>query len=101
MNKLLVICPTRERPERCQKMLISGKNTCNQKTTDFIFYCDEDDPKVYNYRTYIFQNWERNKVKAFYGTRKTTTQLYNQAFAMFPDYEFYCLTNDDFIFRTQ
>jgi hypothetical protein len=97
MRRLLAVCPTRGRLKRCEEMICSAKNTSS--IADFVFYIDKDDPQWRNYM-YLLSSYEKPGVNFFIGERKTTTELYNQAFNSFPDYEFYCLTNDDFIFRT-
>lgn len=97
MNKLLVVCPTRGRVKQCERMICSAKNTST--SADFIFYYDDNDPKWREY-LYLFSSWEKPGVRHIMGTRRTTTELINLAFIAHPDYDFYCITNDDFVFQT-
>jgi len=94
MHKLLVVCPTRQRTERCKVMYESAKETA--LVSDFIFCVDEDDPCIGQYISFF----EWNKIDFMISPRKTTTELFNNTFILYPNYEFYCLTNDDFVFRT-
>jgi hypothetical protein len=94
MNKLLVICPTRQRPELCQRMYLTAKATSSQ--ADFFFCVDEDDPTIQQYLDFF----KEKQIDYSIGTRGPTTLLFNIAFAAKRDYEFYCLSNDDFVFRT-
>lgn len=92
MKKILTICPSRERHDRCQKMYDSFKNTSTE--SDLVIYCDADDPQVDKYASSF--NYHLT-----IGERGSLTQTFNKVFNKFPNYKFYHLTNDDFVYRTE
>lgn len=88
---LLVICPTRERPEKFREFLKSFKDTA--KDADLCLVIDHDDPKFNEYcpSSEFIVNYKH----------KNTTQIFNSVFEAFPDYDFYSCSNDDFVYRTK
>lgn len=93
-NKLLAISPTRQRPQQCKRMYESFKETSVQ--SDIIFCADLDDPTLKEYEDCLKDSFTLIHI----WERRTTTELYNQVFKDYPDYEFYCETADDYVFRT-
>ena len=91
-NKILTICPSRGRPEIAKRMYDSFKSTSNNSL--LIFYLDNDDPKLDEYKALL------SPLDYLIQERKTTTQIFNDAFKQNPDYEFYHLTNDDCYYIT-
>jgi len=95
-SPILAICPTRQRPEKCARMLESFEETKANKI-DLIFCIDTDDPCLSQYLD-LFGNEH-----AFYLLeRMTITEIFNKvALELEPSYEVYHTANDDFIYRTQ
>ena len=90
--KLLVICPTRDRPDKVKDMLCSFKETYND--ADIIFLLDQDEPQMKKYKDVL-------KDEAYcIAPRMPVTDYINQVFEMYPRYKFYSVTNDDFLYLT-
>jgi len=85
---LLVICPTRERPEKLARMYDSFVKTKFGRTS-LILCVDVDDATEYDYNCTISVEPHKNN-----------TQIINDIFCKFPDYKYYSVTNDDFIYKT-
>lgn len=92
---LLVICPTKGRPELCQQMLKSFMATKSQDT-HIIFTLEDDDPKWQDYKN-LFGLYN---VNYFECPPKNMTAHINDMFSAFPDYDFYMIANDDITFHT-
>lgn len=93
-KKCLVICPSRERLEKLQKMAESFKAKTSPQSA-LLVCLDDDDPQIEKYKQFLGKNF------AYYiGQRKTTTEIYNYILKVFPDFKYYCLTNDDFVYLT-
>lgn len=92
-KKILVICPSRSRPLLCQRMIASFK--ANSSVSDLCIEIDSDDPYLKEYKDILQGTMYSIK------DRKTTTQRINSIWGECKnDYKFFCVTNDDFIFRT-
>ena len=95
-KKLLVICPTRQRPQKLGKLLETFKAKTSENT-GLLVCLDDDDPNLVEYQkllgyqtAYIIQ------------PRKNITQIFNHVVnELCPDYEFYSPTNDDFEYLTK
>jgi len=96
MKPILAICPTRQRPEKCAKMLKSFNKTKLNKI-DLVFCIDMDDPCLSEYLDLF-----KNKQSFYLLERTTITEIFNKvAFKLEPGYEVYHTANDDFIYKTQ
>jgi len=88
--KLLTICPSRSRPQRLAKMIKSFNETSS--ISDLIICLDTDDPELDNYKqtehSYVIQE------------RMSTQEIINKAFKDNPDYDYYHVTNDDVVYKT-
>lgn len=90
-NRLLVMCPSRGRPDRIKDMLASYDAT-KSIGTSLVIVLDNDDPKVNDYeltgRTVIVQN------------RHDVSKIYNFLVGKYNKHKYYCAINDDMVFRT-
>jgi len=71
MKKILAICPTRERPEKCAKMLESF-NKNKGDNIDLMFSLDLDDPCLADYLD-LFEG----RQEFFLLERMTITEIFN------------------------
>ena len=91
MNKLLVMCKSRGRPDRIKEMLHSFEETITSDTT--LCVClDEDDPRLHEYD--ILGHLKE------VGQRRTITEAYNFLSSRYNCFDYYGEVNDDMIFRT-
>ena len=95
MKKILTICPSRERPERLNDMLESFFKTSTE--SDLIIIVDEDDLELDRYRE-ITRRYLG--VELLVSKLANNTERFNKVFKDNPDYDYYHMTNDDFIYRT-
>jgi len=96
LNKpILAICPTRERIEKCNRMLNSFEEM-RGAFIDIIFCIDEDDPNLKEYEQ-MFQ------YRAAYviSRQMNITQLFNRIVNEMPSYKMFHQTNDDFVYITK
>ena len=94
-NELLVICPTRGRVKQCKRMIESFDDT--SVNSDLIFIIDYDDKHLKEYMDLL------NCTKHSYAIREESSlcETYNSlVLEHFPDYKFYSITCDDFIYNT-
>jgi hypothetical protein len=92
---LLVFCPTRSRTDRVQEMISSFiQNTT--KSTGLLFGIDEDDELLYAYMDIFNKNNLAYTINSF----ENNTQYINAVFTSLPEYKFYSVTNDDFVYMT-
>lgn len=92
---LLVVCPTRNRPGRCRKMLDSFFAT-RSHGTDIALYVDEQDPQIAAYRELAAAE---PRAAFEFGPRLTIVEVFNHAFDR-TDHAHYADCNDDFVYRT-
>jgi hypothetical protein len=91
MNKNLVICCSRSRPSQLNRMLESFYET--SVVSDIIILLDEDDPYIDDYKLII------ESTPHVISKRETTTSRINKSINY--AYEYHCVTNDDFVYKTQ
>jgi tetratricopeptide (TPR) repeat protein len=93
-KECLVICPSRERVKKLTEMVDSFYDTTSPQT-GLLVMLDDDDPNLEEYK-------EMLGLKTAYhiGKKNTLTHLFNEGYKLFPDYRFYCLTNDDFVYKS-
>lgn len=92
--KLLTICPSRDRPELCKRMLDSFDAT---KTLDseILVYVSIDDPQIGKYEELL------NGRLHIFGPRRHLVKVLNYVSTeLYPDVPFYQEVNDDHIYRT-
>lgn len=92
-NRTVVIIPTRSRPENIVELLESFEET--NTTADLWIVCDEDDPKLSEYRaiqvnTFVFNREGKGMAKPL--NRAAKELAYN--------YDFFCFMGDDHRPRT-
>ena len=98
-TKLLSICSTRGKPEKCAEMLKSFDETISEKSTnpdagptgtEIVFYVWEEDPKIEEYKKVL----ERRNV--IYGPKRFMGEVLNYiATEVYPDVPYYQNMNDD------
>lgn len=88
-SELLVICPTRERPKKLARMYESFLKTTNEKTVMILCIDAEDQTEYSNYYCPISIE-----------PHKTNTQIINDIFNKYPNFKYYSVTNDDFVYHT-
>lgn len=100
MNKrLMVICPSRQRPDKLKEMVKSFHKTAKGETWLYI-RLDVDDPTFDKYMEELKFVEEDEKIFTDIGPRKSVTEIINEAFKGNPEEEYYSVTNDDFIYHT-
>lgn len=93
MPPLLTICPSRGRPRELARMLESFFDTSTQ--SELVVCLDEDDPELSEY------DFKDYPVTLIIQPRHNITYLYNNIFQLYPKYEYYSCTNDDFVYKTK
>lgn len=93
-DKILVICPSRNRPNECLRMVESFNKTA--KCSSLSIALDNDDPSLYEYVDLI-----GDKASFTVDIRKTTTEIINNKWQYSAScYKWFSVTNDDFIYHT-
>jgi hypothetical protein len=92
VEKLLVMVPTRGRPQICKRMWDSFLAT-KSHNTEIILYFNDDDPKLEEYLDLFKTNY-------IVGKRLFLAEAYNFLFNKYSDYCWYSPINDDHVFIT-
>lgn len=93
--KLLTICPSRNRPELCRRMIDSFEATKAQPDTEILVYISHDDPQLTKYEELL-----KDKLHIV-GQRRHLVKVLNYiSCEVYPGIEYYQEINDDHIFRT-
>lgn len=93
-TKLLVICPSRSRPEKLAYMLESFDKT-KSEGTEIVIYVSEDDPRLDDYRPILKDRHHQ------IGPRKTIVEVDNYfSCEVYPNIPFYGEINDDHVYCT-
>lgn len=100
MKKLLVVCPSRERPHRIMDMIKSMERTIDPDYTDLVVLLDKDDKTIGQYDN-ILPSWVKYRVYDRTNDETLTTEIINRAFKEFNNYEYYSVTNDDIVYKTK
>ncbi len=95
MKNLLVICPTRGRPKEAKRMFDSIESTAS--ICEIMFLIDSDDKNINEYQNLINERNYHVFSKAEYAT---TTSEINKMFSFLKFYDFYSVSNDDFVYKT-
>ena len=92
-TRLLVICPSRSRPDRISEMIRSFEET-RSPGTELVIYLAEDDPRLDDYKV-------TGDHKILVGRRRTLVEVFNYcSVELFPDVPYYADINDDHIYQT-
>jgi hypothetical protein len=97
--KLLVLCPSRGRPERIMEMLKSYEATVDFDHTRLRILLDKDDKDARKYARNL-PSWAEGVTYDRQYDHTHTTEIINRAFMQENDYEFYSVINDDIEFLT-
>jgi len=93
--RLLTICPSRDRPELCKRMLDSF-NATKSKDTEIIVYVADDDPQLDKYKEIL------NDINHIIGWRRSLVQVLNFISTdRYPGVFYYQEINDDHIYLTK
>lgn len=99
MDKISLILPTRQRPDRMERLWSSVKNTI--KSQDYIelcFYIDEDDELSINK---IKEMCQDKRIKYMIGPRIVLSDTWNKAYENLATGDIIMLCADDIVFRTK
>lgn len=96
-KSLLVIVPTRGRPELCREMVESFHRT-KSPNTKLLLYFNQDDPRLNDYHATFPQAPQDTRLEI--GPRDFIANVYNQYSALFSEYDYYANLNDDHLFIT-
>lgn len=95
-DKVLMICCTKNRPDRIQEMIKSYNQTKGSDNTDIIYCLDKEDKRLAEYTPIL----KGNKIITEHPNYQTP--MFNLiSKKLYPDYNYYGLVNDDHIFRTK
>lgn len=93
-DQILVICPSRNRPQECGRMIESFNKT--SKMSSLSIALDNDDPLLKEYIDVI-----KNTASYTIDIRKTTTEIINSKWQYAAScFKWFSVTNDDFIYHT-
>lgn len=92
--RTLVICPSRGRVEKCERMISSFKK--NRYSAEMIIRVDIDDPCLEKY-----MEFDCPIIGVIPGEQQSITQMINDCILGYEmDYDFFSVVNDDFIYQT-
>lgn len=93
-DKILMICPSRGRPQKAYETIEAFEKTYS-KRSQLIFYIDDDDPTTKDY-----PKPKDPDIMVHIGPRRGISGSINQAVVDYPNYRFYGFIGDDHRFRT-
>jgi hypothetical protein len=104
MNRMLIVCPTYQRPEMCEDMLKSYIKTkatdprAPKGWSDMILGLSANDPCIPEYEAL----GKKYKVQVMTFNTNSTTVIFNEIWKLFKN-DYYCfhMTNDDVIYKTE
>lgn len=103
MNKISLLCPTRERIEKCHTMIQSIVDTAtNPERLDLVFYVDDDDPVREEYRQ-LFRSFGTTKigrVVGMVGEPISVSKSWNKIAALSRG-DVMMMSNDDLEYKTR
>jgi len=100
MKSLLVFLPSRNRPERMYEAVQSFIDTTDGTHSEIRILVDKDDPQLEKYLEIFDKNVFKDRISYVVGEPDSYTNIVNREFKNDNNREFYCLTNDDIIFKT-
>lgn len=92
MKKILTVCPTKNRAEICARMVKSFNKT-TRFDNDLVLALNIDDEQMS-----LYQEIKEHKVAV--KANSTVTKIINDIYEMYPNYDYYHITNDDVIYHT-
>lgn len=92
MKKILIILPSKARPEKVEKFYSTWRQTTDGYS-DIITCLDDDDVTIKQYKKYP-------DIMMSIGKGGSVCGVYNRAFELYPDYKYYYLVADDIRFRS-
>ncbi len=95
MDRVLLTCPTRGRPELLENMLKSFYET-RSENTDILICIDDDDLCLEEYHKMLY-----GKQQYYIQPRQNVAQIHNFLVRENPGYDFYMPINDDITFLTK
>jgi len=96
MKPILAICPTRQRVEKCKRMMDSFTET-QDGNIDLVFVVDNNDPDLDEYIKLFGQQYPY-----YILDQMTITEIFNKvALELEPNYNIYHTANDDFSYQTK
>ncbi len=93
MKEILIILPSRGRPEKIKETITSWKNTTKERS-ELLVCLDRDDPTVNNYRGHTGISYRVRE-------RARVCPTVNNVVRENPSYKYYAFIGDDHIFRTE
>lgn len=104
MKPLLIILPSRGRPDKIKKCLDSYLYTAEGDFSEVSVQLDSDDKNIKEYKT-LLDGYDKNKVTYNISRRPSEkryciTRIINRKFYNDMQRQFYCVINDDMIFET-
>jgi len=95
MKRILTVCPSRGRPDRLAEMAESFYATSSE--SDLLVIIDKTDTEKVSYRKLKdkfpqLELWENSLTN--------NSARFNLAFEVYPNYDYYHITNDDVVYRT-
>ena len=101
MNKISLLCPTRQRIENTNRLITSLATTAyHPERIELLFYIDNDDPVIDDYRKLI-EGWQGHlgRIEAIYGPPISVSKSWNDI-AKIAKGDILKMSNDDLIYRT-
>ena len=95
-KRVLLSCPSRQRPDRLKEMLVSYRET-RSVGTDLVIYIDNDEPNLNEYMNIEMPEGARMEKH----DRTYLAHIHNNIILSNSGYDYYMPVNDDIIFRTQ
>lgn len=92
-NRLLTVCPTRNRPERLKTLIDSFEKTIRGESV-LLILLDKCDIKLGEYVKVVKDH------DVLIQPRQTLTKIINSAFEKYPDFGYYSIVNDDMEYIT-
>ena len=107
MKSLLIILPSRGRPDKIKKCLDSYIATTDGTFSEILVQLDMDDTRIDEYRNLI-RTYDEDRIKFSIRARPSLnknvyclTRIINRAFYADRNREYYCVVNDDMVFETK
>lgn len=104
MKPLLIVLPSRGRPDKIKKCIDSYISTCPDDFSELSIQLDSDDKKLEEYHQ-VIKEYDGEKVKCEVSRRPSEnryciTRIINRKFYRDKDRDYYCVINDDMVFET-
>lgn len=93
--------PSRKRPQRMKEAVQSYIDTTDGTHSEIKILIDNDDPTLEEYLKILKEDFNYENVSYVVGEPDTYTNIVNREFDNDRNRNFYCITNDDIIFKTK